>query len=203
MLLTRALPPSFLLPSRGARQLAQKLQRACISDSASGSSPKPRRIRTRQRQLKPQGPSLFDKLFPEEKETVIDDKTPKVDKLPPFQFDSDFEKVNPEVLWGKVGEATSSAPAAELTTVDANVEEKVPLIAHDEQEDRRKRREAAVLVLNSASKRLEESDFFRIGHKGTHIQGWTTGIIKGIDLRPTRYISVYLLIECNSHSSSR
>jgi hypothetical protein len=44
---------------------------------------------------------------------------------------------------------------------------------------RKQRREASVLVLNCAPSSLAESDFFRLGPKGNHIQGWTSGIIKG------------------------
>jgi hypothetical protein len=156
--------------------LALKLQRA-FTDSTAGKASKGRRIKPRQRQSKPPGLSLFDELFPEEKATEkVEDET-KVDKLPPFQFDTSHERA-----WGQVGERI---PAREGRWTIANNDKigKSPRpIPPDEQEDQERRREAAVLVLNGASKRLEESDFFRVGHKGTHIQGWTTGIIKGMGL---------------------
>lgn len=37
----------------------------------------------------------------------------------------------------------------------------------------------AVLVLRGCSSSLEESDFFRQGPRGQHIEGWTNGIVKG------------------------
>lgn len=46
--------------------------------------------------------------------------------------------------------------------------------------ERGRRREASVLVLNSTTKTLEESDFFRVGPRGGHIEGWTSGIMKGM-----------------------
>ena len=49
-----------------------------------------------------------------------------------------------------------------------------------EEEDAVQRREASVLILNCASKTLEESDFFRLSPKGEHIEGWTSGIIKSV-----------------------
>lgn len=176
MLLTRALPPAFLLPSWGARQLAQKLQRACLSESASRNPLTIRKFKPK-RTKRPKSPqvSLFDELFPEEKNPRRDDKELEVDKLPPFQFDHSVEKqragfTKPPLVAGKG--ATES---------DGHAEKHSHPATQSEHDDEKRRREAAVLVLNSASKRLEESDFFRIGHKGVHIQGWTTGIIKGMD----------------------
>jgi hypothetical protein len=36
-----------------------------------------------------------------------------------------------------------------------------------------------LLILNACSTNLEESDFFRLGPRGEHIEGWTSGIVKG------------------------
>jgi hypothetical protein len=173
----RALPPSFLLPSWGARQLALNLQRACMSDSASGKPVNIRKVRpTRSKQSKSPRSSLFDELFPEEKDSEKDGKESKVDKLPPFQFDHGFER-----NWGRIRQRRPTCVGNWKIEKGDDAEEAPPPTPQSEQEGEKRRREAAVLVLNSASKRLEESDFFRIGHKGTHIQGWTTGIIKGTD----------------------
>lgn len=38
----------------------------------------------------------------------------------------------------------------------------------------------AILELNSASKSLLESDFYRLGHQGQHLHGWASGIVKGM-----------------------
>jgi hypothetical protein len=106
----------------------------------------------------------------------VEDET-KVDKLPPFQFDTSLEKA-----WGQAGERTPATEGRRTIANNDKIGKKPHPIPPDEQEDQERRREAAVLVLNGASKRLEESDFFRVGQKGTHIQGWTTGIIKGMGL---------------------
>lgn len=37
----------------------------------------------------------------------------------------------------------------------------------------------AVLEFNSASKSLLESDFYRLGRQGQHLDGWASGIVKG------------------------
>lgn len=41
-------------------------------------------------------------------------------------------------------------------------------------------RAACMLVLSAASKNLMESDFLRLGVKGRHVEGWVSGILKGI-----------------------
>lgn len=38
----------------------------------------------------------------------------------------------------------------------------------------------AILELNSASKSLLESDFYRLGRQGQHLHGWASGIVKGM-----------------------
>jgi hypothetical protein len=176
MLLTHTLPPPFLLPSWRARQLVLKLQRACLSDSTSG-----KRLIRKFKPKRPKLPnspqlSLFDELFPEEKKSGRDDKQSKVDKLPPFQFDHNLER-----SWRGFRDSPTPVPGKWRTENGGDAKKLPHPTPQIEQEDEKKRREAAVLVLNSASKRLEESDFFRVGHKGVHIQGWTTGLIKGMD----------------------
>lgn len=184
MLLTRSLTLPFLLPSWEARQLAHKLQRACMSDSAPGNALKIRKVIRRQpkppKAASPSQLSLFDELFPEETESWKDIEA-KLEKLPPFQFDGSFER--------KATRIQERPPLVEKPT-DSKYQYASGLsttTAHTERDDGKRRREAAVLVLNSASKRLEESDFFRIGHKGIHIQGWTTGIIKGMDFTSSQF----------------
>ena len=49
-----------------------------------------------------------------------------------------------------------------------------------EDESRASRRRASVLVLQGCSKTLEESDFYRVGPKGNHLESWTSGILKGM-----------------------
>lgn len=148
-----------------------------MSDSTSGKPLKIRKVKPKQsKSSKPPQLSLFEELFPEEKDTKKDSQESKVDKLPPFQFDGSFER-----KWRRTGEGQPFLSDKWTTRRRDDAEKLPPPTAQNEQQDEKRRREAVVLVLSSASKRLEESDFFRIGHKGTHIQGWTTGIIKGMD----------------------
>lgn len=45
-----------------------------------------------------------------------------------------------------------------------------------------------VLVLNAASKNLAETDFYRIARQGRHVDGWATGLVKGIHMHaPTSH----------------
>lgn len=40
--------------------------------------------------------------------------------------------------------------------------------------------ERTILVLNSASPNLLESDFYRLANQGRHVDGWAVGISKGM-----------------------
>lgn len=151
MLLTRSLPLQVLLPAWCARQLRQVLQRAHKSDSATANSKFGR------------GPSLFEELFPEEKESSTppqNGRNEELRKLPAFNWlgahsTEDQHKTQKEK--GFFDSLPQQAPS---------MEEK-PCI------------EPSVLVLGCATKTLEESDFFRLSPKGEHIDGWTSGITKG------------------------
>jgi len=37
-----------------------------------------------------------------------------------------------------------------------------------------------VLVINSVSRSLVESDFYRLSPQGQHMEGWTSGLTKGM-----------------------
>ncbi|PQE24271.1 hypothetical protein CJF31_00002507 [Rutstroemia sp. NJR-2017a BVV2] len=199
MLSARALPPPFLLPSWTARQLAAVFtqQRRTVyrtpSHGRSKSNHKnknkgveglfgPRKEEYKvPRAAAPK--SLFEELFPEERvEVKSEDKpTPKkrkqLDKLPTFQWQEDTLSQSPgglreqqqrelkreQAQWGMSVEPLHLSPAT---------------LERIRQLEEQERREASVLVLGSASKTLEESDFFRLSPKGQHIEGWTSGIIK-------------------------
>jgi hypothetical protein len=114
--------------------------------------------------------SLFEELFPEDtKESTRKEKERKSDKLPSFawQMERQREKRRQKALRPQTSRSIplykENAPSPLESTVDL----------------RKQRREASVLVLNCAPSSLAESDFFRLGPKGNHIQGWTSGIIKG------------------------
>lgn len=42
-----------------------------------------------------------------------------------------------------------------------------------------KEEERTILILNSASPALSESDFYRIANQGRHVDGWAVGLSKG------------------------
>jgi hypothetical protein len=200
MLLTR-LPPQFLLPAWSARQLGALQQRAYKSDDKKGFFrtvksdviPGPKneaqsptansKSRDVQPDQKPSVLSLFEELFPEESET----RRRAVERREEAERREQSERL-PAFQWWKTGQRDMSE------RVDRNAvrrerghgfrEEKpsgyLSLRRAEEGGSRsRMREEPSVLILNSATKTLEESDFFRLGPKGEHIEGWTSGIIKG------------------------
>jgi len=115
--------------------------------------------------------SLFDQLFPEESEKKKNVEQ-KEDKLPPFKWNTGplFGVREPEL-----------PPTIDPRPHSYNQE---PIHAghnlRKHRADKTQRLHASVLVLNCASKTLEESDFYRVSPKGEHIEGWTSGIIQGI-----------------------
>ncbi|KAB8290430.1 hypothetical protein EYC80_010862 [Monilinia laxa] len=190
---TRSLPPSFLLPSWTTRQLQLLIQRRPIYQKTriqnrGGGPPKPQGeslFGVRRLDLTPPlkpPTSLFEELFPEEKDkshtpsyalpSVRHKHKPPPPSQPPFSKISPFDwTTNIEIF----SEAEVQRRAAEKERKDWNI---VGKERGKEEEDAAQRREASVLILNCASKTLEESDFFRLSPKGEHIEGWTSGIIK-------------------------
>jgi len=180
MLLTRLLPPQFLLPAWSARQLHHVLQRAQKSD---GASPKRKKsFKAFSRKLEP---SLFEELFPEES-TPRSQAEPneKVEKLPTFEW---AEELRPSIGKNRLREKDPIYSIPQPSSqVPEHPKSKPALQFNLEGERQRQRNDISVLVLNCASKTLEESDFFRLSPKGEHIEGWTSGIIKVIPGRDSR-----------------
>ena len=135
--------------------------------------------------------SLFDELFPEESQARSKQEKAAekiLDTLPAFK-------------WNSTNSAPSATDGREREREERRVKHKtIPQREDPVREDqvqclptrlniRHLRddlgREAgavalpSLLVLNACSKNLEESDFFRLGSRGEHIQGWASGIIKG------------------------
>jgi hypothetical protein len=177
MLLTRALPPQFLLPAWSVQQLVRASQRA----HQSGSTRKRRETKaspvTNGSRAGREGLSLFDELFPEER-----DKRPEreLDKLPAFEWHDELRS-RMEDNWerdrGEKRDRFRSIPKRSGPVHESLHTRFTVQLAQDE---KKQRREASVLVLNAVTKTLEESDFFRLSPKGEHIEGWTSGIIKGM-----------------------
>jgi hypothetical protein len=126
-------------------------------------------LSARPERTKPTG-SLFDELFPEESKAVKQREKKTVDKLPMFEWHD-----GPKIDWRETVEKAAEKRKNWFHTIP---ESKVHT-PHIEAEENRRKRDLSVLVLSSASKTLEESDFFRLGEKGQHIEGWTSGIVKG------------------------
>jgi hypothetical protein len=127
--------------------------------------------------------SLFEELFPEERAVVNNEvkptpkQTKQLDKLPTFEWQEtampqsavDLREQRQRELEREQAEWGTSVGRRGLSPV---------MLERMREVEEQERREASVLVLSSASKTLEESDFFRLSPKGQHIEGWTSGIIK-------------------------
>jgi hypothetical protein len=114
--------------------------------------------------------TLFEELFPEETKYVTTSANTKLsDKLPSFAWQMDRQKIRQRQKALRM-ETSRSVPLY-TDDISPSLESSVDV--------RKQRREASVVVLNCAPGTLAESDFFRLGPKGNHIQGWTKGIIKG------------------------
>jgi hypothetical protein len=139
--------------------------------------------------------SLFDELFPEESQTRSKREKAaerKLDKLPAFRWNSaptatdrrERKRDERRLKHEKIPRRES--PILEEQALNTPMILNKVDIQHP-QHDLELEQEAAtlpsLLVLNGCSKNLEESDFFRLGSRGEHIQGWASGIIKGMILR--------------------
>jgi hypothetical protein len=137
--------------------------------------------------------SLFEELFPEElkiRSEAIRLAEDRLEKLPAFawELNTEFEetvKVDRE----KKREKHRVIPKREDTRSISRNDGFITLAQHvqTQRQDAVKdhRHEPSVVVLSGVSKTLEESDFFRLGPRGNHIEGWTSGILKGSQPNPS------------------
>ena len=178
---TRLLPPQFLLPSWTPLQLIQLAhpphqrpqRRGYRNPKDSGKNPEPTNnppSSSSSINNKKPTPSLFETLFPEDAYAKKRSER-RLDKLPAFKWHVDLPPTSGTTIHkgGRVVEPFSgSLKGLRKTSVfgeeGAKTVEKTP----------------TVLLLSALTKTLEESDFFRLSPKGEHIEGWTSGIIKGI-----------------------
>jgi hypothetical protein len=129
--------------------------------------------------------SLFEELFPEESEAKqrAEERREKLGRLPAFDWKrtTPRDDVKQAAERKKLQEEFKSLPSQTSNGLRVEPQQARYLSEREAEEgERRRRREASVLVLNSGMKTLEESDFFRLGPRGEHIEGWTSGIIKGL-----------------------
>jgi hypothetical protein len=130
--------------------------------------------------------SLFHELFPEERQ--IKEKKSETDRLPLFEWD-DAPQLETRSQDQKAP-APGSKSARESNIRSANQPIKgwkepatnfSPVFKLDEKlVGKLNAKNKSILILRHASKTLAESDFFRVGPKGEHIEGWTNGIIRGM-----------------------
>lgn len=138
--------------------------------------------------------SLFEELFPEEnrqRDDAVRRAEERLHKLPAFEWDLD-ERLDES--WKtereRRKERLHTIPSRENVSAYLGETRWSPVAGaqetrvHKQNLEYNRRREPSVVVLSGVSKHLEESDFFRVGPKGNHIEGWTSGILKGT-LYPT------------------
>ncbi|KAG4437067.1 hypothetical protein IFR05_007442 [Cadophora sp. M221] len=134
--------------------------------------------------------SLFEELFPEEalaRKTREKKARERLEKLPAFNWIVDTGKLDVQERRHEEAREQNkwkyqTIPGLKTrprTVQDRTVQPK----KQKEDESRTSRRRASVLVLQGCSKTLEESDFYRVGPKGDHIESWTSGILKVIPAR--------------------
>ncbi|EPE24493.1 hypothetical protein GLAREA_08345 [Glarea lozoyensis ATCC 20868] len=121
--------------------------------------------------------SLFEELFPGDAKDVKRKEGGKSSKkLPSFAWQMERQKEK---------ERQKALRPRTMRSIPLSQNEG-PAVVESIADIRKQRREASVLVLNGALSSLAESDFFRVGPKGDHIQRWTHGIIKVIPGRHTQ-----------------
>lgn len=183
MRLTSALPPQFLLPSWGTRKSYQALQQAHRALQPAQKCPY---SSDRKPLKKREGGTvnLFEELFPEYKKQIErKGGDTELEKLPPFQWDGEAVVDSGAPKAAERGSGGERIPLFKDDVADHgreipkksspnNLKSETDLSQHGGRTSR-------VLILNCASKTLEESDFHRVSPKGQHIQGWTGGIRKG------------------------
>lgn len=123
-------------------------------------------------------PSIFDELFPEGKGLQsggIEDHSDSAEEChvprqpAGFQLPKGVSWTTMDDLWDGLPKA-SSQRAEDTTQIPVRRTVRKEVTSH---------REITVLILSNASKTLTRSDFDRLSPKGEHIEGWTSGIIKG------------------------
>jgi hypothetical protein len=165
-------PTSSLMSDRAAKS-EHRVQIRRIEpkkSSSTGEGALESKSKAKPKRTKPSA-SLFEELFPEESETKKGSERKMVEKLPAFEWDD-----APEIDWNETVESLAEGRKNHFETPTAPTQTGMQIPGEVK---RAVRSELSVLVLSCASKTLEESDFFRLGSKGQHIEGWTSGIIKG------------------------
>lgn len=143
--------------------------------------------------------SLFEELFPEESKQsdAVRRAEERLDKLPAFEWDLDerfdeswkAEREREKERRHTIPMRENPSPASEETRW-APVASAQESPVYKQNLEHNHMREPSVVVLSGVSKHLEESDFFRIGPKGNHIEGWTSGILRGMLYPSTKFANI-------------
>lgn len=180
---TRLLPPQFLLPSWTPLQLqllqVTQRQKRNAHNISSHSTPAPAKPSPRHK--KSPTPSLFETLFPEDA-YARKRSARRLDKLPAFEWNVDLP---PSPLQTRHGNRDVDHPPGNGLGSLKNLRN-VPIFSERTEGGMSKKsnKKPSVLLLSALTKTLEESDFFRLSPRGEHIEGWSSGIIKGIITYP-------------------
>jgi len=165
-------------------------------------------------QSSPKQLSLFEELFPEEalaRQRREKKALERLEKLPAFNWNAESKELDsrerkheqariktrgnytsiPELNTGARAQSTRPSPQAKEVPQDRST--RLARLSG-------KHSRVSILVLKACSKTLEESDFYRVGPKGNHIESWTNGILKGMALLLR---SSLLLLISTSHTCSR
>ncbi|KAH7386233.1 hypothetical protein BKA64DRAFT_747920 [Cadophora sp. MPI-SDFR-AT-0126] len=148
-------------------------------------------------QSTPKELSLFEELFPEEalaRQRREKKARERLEKLPAFNWavdtkDLDGQDRKLEQARRNMRENYTSIP--EMNTGTRSALSRSSFLAKESSRDRPTRFAAesgkhsrvSILVLKACSRTLEESDFYRVGPKGNHVETWTNGLLKVIPAR--------------------
>jgi hypothetical protein len=134
--------------------------------------------------------TLFEELFPEE--SKLPRKPQSSSRTNADPQGSQRDDLLREFQWAisKPKDTTSKAQ-----NTSAEPQEDTTSTTGQDNYELRKHRDASILVLSNASKSLALSDFLRLSPKGTHIDNWASGIIKG---KFPHYTSI--LVQLSNHS---
>lgn len=115
-------------------------------------------------------PSLFEELFPEERQKEVEEKRKA------------REKDKAKEGWFPISDTSTKSTG--IPSFDGVQRLPARLTRPPTQSLRKWSNQTLqgsheILIISCASKNLEESDFLRINPKGSHIEGWASGMMKG------------------------
>jgi len=120
--------------------------------------------------------TLYEELFPEEKEASVPSSPQPQSKIviKPFEWNKGLVG-----RWDHFNtkEGLEKYPPVETEIAVSGAPDFDP---YEVEQAYQNVLQPVAVALEGVSPNLEESDFFRITPKGAHIEGWTSGIIKGI-----------------------